>query len=87
MECKGPERETGFYWISCKIEEPTIVYYYFNQDYQVNSDEPGQWGFGFNIADGGGFIPDWEITDDSELIGPIEFKADNPPPGGEKEGR
>lgn len=79
--------EKGFYWLVSDVEEPTIVYYYFNEDYQVNSDPPGHWGFGFNIAHGGGFLPEDDIFDDTQFVGPIVFTPDASSPAQSKKER
>ena len=56
-----------FYWLSGQNESPTIVYYYFNPDAK-------QKGFGFNIADGGGFLSENDLLEGSILEGPIEYQ-------------
>ena len=51
------------YYRLYKKSEPhqSIVYSYANPDLKDQN------GFGFNIADGGGFIPFWDISDDTVL--------------------
>lgn len=46
------------YKLTSKHGEVSIAYYYFNPDTECN-------GFGFNIADGGGFLPDCDLTESS----------------------
>ena len=59
-------REEGFYYLeSPKETRPTLVYYYENPDTQ-------KWGFGFNIVDGGGFLPEGDLTEDTIVI-PVEI--------------
>ena len=45
--------------VSCEGEE-SIVYFYFNPDANCL-------GFGFNIADGGGFLPERDLRSDSQV--------------------
>lgn len=47
--------------LESKNGEKTLVIYYFNPDAKC-------YGYGFNIADGGGFLPEWDITDDTKII-------------------
>lgn len=56
------------YWLKGPDEESVLVYYYNNQD-------AGCFGFGFNIADGGGFLPLWDLRDSSSIEGPIKLPA------------
>ena len=51
-------RNEGYYWLLKEEESPTLVYYYYNHD-------AGEKGFGFNIANGGGFLPESDLTDDT----------------------
>ena len=45
-----------FVWlINEDTEEKNLAYYYNNPDAK-------QWGYGFNIADGGGFLPENDLT-------------------------
>jgi len=89
MSKPHPKMPPGYYWLMNKTEVPIIVEYYCNPD----AGKYGQWGFGFNISDGGGFIPQNELTSDSVLVGPINkpmvyFGApDNLPQVGEKESK
>ncbi len=52
--------ENDFYWLIEK-EERTLVYYYYNDDADCA-------GFGFNIADGGGFLPESDLLDSTEVV-------------------
>ena len=46
----------GFYHLYSPYEkEPVLVYYY-------KIPETGESGFGFNLADGGGFLPENDLT-------------------------
>ena len=49
--------------------ESCIVYYYRNPDYCKGGID----GFGYNIADGAGFLPLFDIEEDS-VISSIEMK-------------
>lgn len=40
--------------------EVSIAYFYFNADSET-------WGFGFNIADGGGFLPAYDLREDTSI--------------------
>lgn len=51
-------RKEGYYWLLTEGESPTLVYYYENPD-------TGEKGFGFNVVDGGGFLPEWDLVEDS----------------------
>lgn len=53
------------YKLTSKNGDVSIAYYYFNPDAELH-------GFGFNIADGGGFLPDYDISD-SSIIELLEF--------------
>lgn len=53
-------KKQGWYWL-IRDDEKSLVYYYQNP----NTDE---WGFGFNIKDGGGFLPADDITEATEII-------------------
>ena len=52
--------ELGCYYkiINPVTNEETIVYYYYNLDALCT-------GFGFNTADGGGFLPEFDLRKDS----------------------
>ena len=49
-----------YYKLTSKHGEETIAYYYFNQDADSH-------GFGFNIADGGGFLPISDLISKSKV--------------------
>ncbi len=49
-------RTDGYYWLLEEGKSPCLVYYYENA---------GKWGFGFNIVDGGGFLPESDLTADT----------------------
>ena len=51
-------REEGYYWLLKEGESPTLVYYYENAD-------TSEKGFGFNIVDGGRFLPESDLTADT----------------------
>ena len=51
----------GYYWLKDGNEKPTLVYHYKNED-------EGCWGFGFNIADGGGFLTGEDVTEETQVI-------------------
>ena len=54
--------EEGFYYLHNPGEkEPVLVQYYFNPD-----DE--NWGFGFNVADGCGFMREDDLSEDSRAV-------------------
>ena len=42
-------------------QDECIVYYYYNPDAKC-------WGYGFNIADGGGFLPEWDVVQGTAII-------------------
>lgn len=52
--------ETGPDEIKRMHTDEALGYYYFNPDAEC-------YGFGFNIADGGGFLPESDVTDDVEI--------------------
>lgn len=67
---KEPRKfETGSYYrlINPKTSEVTIVYYYFNPDDKCE-------GFGFNHADGGGFLSVDDLLEDT-IVEPFIFKT------------
>ena len=52
----------GYYWLfNNTTKEATLVYFYNNPD-------TGENGFGFNIRDGGGFLPMDDVSDDTSII-------------------
>ncbi len=51
---KGRFREGYYKMFSPTEKESVLVDYYFCDDKQC-------WGFGFNIRNGGGFLPEWDI--------------------------
>jgi hypothetical protein len=53
--------ETGPNEIKRMHTDEALGYYYFNPDAEC-------YGFGFNIADGGGFLPESGVTDDAEIM-------------------
>ena len=55
----------SFYRFTNLDNESVIVYYYFNPNTKCE-------GFGFNISDGGGFLPVNDLSDNS-IVEPIEF--------------
>ena len=54
-------RQEGWYWLIDGIDESTLTYYYQNPD-------TIKWGFGFNIRDGGGFLPEDDLTDETKVV-------------------
>ena len=59
---KEQNLEEGFYSLkSDSEEEPVIVYGYHC------TDMSGEFGFGFNIHDGGGFLPLYDISDGTKI--------------------
>ncbi len=51
---KGRFRE-GYYKMYSPVESKSVVvYYYFCDDAKC-------WGFGYNVHDGGGFLPEWDL--------------------------
>lgn len=51
-------RKEGYYWLLREGESPCLVYYYENL-------ETKEMGFGFNVVDGGGFLPEGDLVEDS----------------------
>jgi len=52
----------GFYYLYTPEEkEPTLAHYYFNTNV-------GCKGFGFNIHDGGGFLPEHDLTEKTRIV-------------------
>lgn len=49
-----------------KHEEKSLAYYYYNPDAEC-------WGYGFNIKDGGGFLPEWDLTKNTKIV-EVEIK-------------
>ena len=67
------------------LEEPAVVQFYNNPDFHMNPNEPieegkdySQVGFGFNMADGGGFLPLFDLAPQTKVI-PIEMLEVNKP--------
>ena len=55
------KKEKEHYYLEHPDEpEPTLVYYYYNPDSEI-------WGFGFNIADGGGFLPEDDLGSETTI--------------------
>ena len=54
-------RAEGFYWLISPEGEKTLVYYYRNPD-------TSKWGYGFNVADGGGFLPESDLDEAVKVI-------------------
>ena len=49
----------GYYWLTnVQYKETSLVYYYKNPD-------TDQYGFGFNIRDGCGFLPERDLTEET----------------------
>ena len=72
-------KEGKYYKLSNEYNpnDDCIVYAYKNNDkklFDVVTDNPnfGKLGFGFNIADGGAWIPLWDIKKDSTIV-EVEF--------------
>lgn len=56
-------RKEGFYFIHHPIEkEPVLVYGYHCKD------AGGKFGFGFNVHDGGGFLPFDDLTGEEKIV-------------------
>ena len=53
-----------FYKLISEAKEETIAYCYKNPDYLDGTTI----GFGFNTADGGGWMPAWDVTEKTEII-------------------
>jgi hypothetical protein len=54
-------RKEGYYWLLREGESPCLVYYYKNTD-------TGEMGYGFNIVDGAGFLPEKDLTADTVVV-------------------
>ena len=54
--------EEGYYYLVNEGEDPVLVHGYYC------SDHGGSFGFGFNIYDGGGFIPLLDLSERTEYI-------------------
>ena len=54
-------RAPHYVWLISPDGEKTLAYYYENPNAQ-------QWGYGFNIADGGGFLPEDELDDAVKVL-------------------
>ena len=52
-------RVVGYYYLISEEELPTLVRFYKNPD-------TDQYGFGFNIADGGGFLPEYDLKESTK---------------------
>lgn len=57
------------------LDDDCIVYYYKNPDYHMDPNGPfdperdySAWGFGFNVADGGGFIHEDGLTEGTIVV-------------------
>jgi len=67
------KKDTGRYVMLLSPEEkPILAYYYYNHDAQC-------WGYGFNTADGAGFLPDSDVKK-STVVKPVDVtpKDDKP---------
>jgi len=64
-------RPEGFYTLKNDSEDDLVVVYGY-----CCTDAGGVFGFGFNIHDGGGFLPISDITTDT-IITPIHFEKSN----------
>ncbi len=52
-------KPSSYYRLESKVtKEKTIAYYYYNPDAKC-------YGFGFNTADGAGFLPEWDVSDET----------------------
>lgn len=67
-------KENNYYWLINGAEK-TLVYYYRNPDAYMNPEKPilkkhdySALGFGFNIADGGGFLFENDLVKGAEVI-------------------
>lgn len=63
-----------YYTLKAKNETNCVAYFYNNPDFHMNPNgvvEAGkdysELGFGFNTADGGGFLPAFDITDKTDI--------------------
>lgn len=62
MPVKKGKFRRGYYRLYHPSEDrPTLVYYYFNPDAK-------RWGFGFNIADGGGWVCEDDLSSESTAV-------------------
>lgn len=59
----------SFYKLTSDQEEVSIAYFYYNPDAEI-------WGFGFNISDGSGFLPAYDLTEKTEVT-KVEFKEES----------
>ena len=56
------EYADGFYYLYTPVEpEPVLVRHYYSSDMQCNV-------FGFNVHDGGGILPVWDLTDETTVV-------------------
>ena len=53
-------RKAHYVWL-IRGNEKTLAYYYENPNTK-------KWGYGFNIADGGGFLPENDLTEDTKVL-------------------
>ena len=53
-------RKSHYVWL-ISGDEKTLAYYYENPDTH-------EWGYGFNIADGGGFMPETDLTSETAVL-------------------
>jgi hypothetical protein len=51
--------ENGFYHLYNPDEEALVLAYYYK------NPDTGEYGFGFNIADGGGFLPGDDLSEET----------------------
>ena len=54
-------RAAHWVWLVSSKGEWTLAYYYENPDTH-------EWGYGFNIADGGGFIPEDDLSNETRVV-------------------
>ncbi len=59
-------KSENYYWLVSADGERTLVYCYRNPD-------TNWYGFGFNTADGSGFLPASDLNSDTEIYGPVEI--------------
>jgi hypothetical protein len=67
--------ENTYYWLLVEDEEPALAYYYRNPDAFMNPEEPmvegkdySALGFGFNTADGGGFLFESDLSEATRVV-------------------
>jgi len=67
MDTNSKDKEAGYFLMNNPTypNDECLVYYYYNPDAKC-------WGYGFNIADGCGFLPEKDVVPGTVIV-PVEI--------------